>query len=269
MSETTRIALGVEYDGSRFQGWQYQENGPTVQAALEAALSKVASHRVETFCAGRTDAGVHAQQQIVHFDTCAVRDFKGWTMGANTNLPPTVRVRWAKPVANDFHARFSATSRTYEYWIYRDKSASSIFRHLAKWHYYPLDVARMNEAAQYLLGERDFTSFRASGCQASGPVREMKEVSVAQFGKMLVVRVKANAFLYHMVRNIVGLLIPVGEGKIEPQAMKTILEARDRKQAGPTAPAHGLHLVSVNYPSKYDLPKSGPSDLAYWMESEE
>lgn len=267
MIDSQRIALGVEYDGSDFQGWQRQETGPTVQAVLEDAISRVAFQQTGVFCAGRTDTGVHAQHQVIHFDTTASRELKAWSMGVNTNLPPSIRVKWAKSVSSDFHARFSAISRTYEYWIYRDTSASSIFRQVSKWHYRPLNVAKMSEAAEYLIGEQDFSSFRASGCQAKGPVRTITEAKLSQFGKMLVIKVRANAFLYHMVRNIVGVLLMVGEEKIEPIGLKDIIEAKNRRLAGPTAPAKGLHLVAVGYPEEFAIPTPKLSDMSHWMET--
>ncbi|WP_263079779.1 tRNA pseudouridine(38-40) synthase TruA [Endozoicomonas sp. Mp262] len=260
-----RYAASVQYDGSCYHGWQSLKSGlPTIQAEVEKALSKVANHPVNVICAGRTDAGVHGCNQIIHFDTGAERSERGWTYGANTNLPDTIAVNWVKPISEDFHARFSAQWRRYRYVIYNHSIRPA---HLPKgltWNYRPLDVERMQEAAQYLVGEHNFNSYRAVQCQAKNPVRTVSHLKVSRHGRLLVIDIQANAFLHHMVRNIAGVLMAIGCGKKEPVWAKEVLDARDRKQGGVTAAPWGLYFVDVGYPEEFGLPEIdlGPSFAA-------
>ncbi|MFP8968318.1 tRNA pseudouridine(38-40) synthase TruA [Pokkaliibacter sp. CJK22405] len=258
-----RVALGVEYDGSRFYGWQSQKSGiRTVQAALEQALAHVANEPVNVVCAGRTDAGVHGSEQVVHFETHAFREMRAWLFGTNSRLPDDVCVKWASPVDDSFHARFSARNRRYRYVIFSDQVRPAVMSKQVTWTYKTLDVQRMQKAANYLLGEHDFTSFRAVQCQAKSPVRTLMHLRVEQVGGYVVLDVKANAFLHHMVRNLAGVLIKIGAGEAEPEWAKEVLEARDRTQGGVTAPPYGLYLVQAGYPD-FELPQQplGPHFL--------
>jgi tRNA pseudouridine38-40 synthase len=258
-----RIALGIEYDGHDFYGWQFQENLITVQSCLEAALTKIAAEKISLRCAGRTDAGVHAIGQVVHFDTQAVRDARAWTFGTRTVLPPTIGVRWSMPVDDKFHAQYSAQSRTYRYIIYNNKIRSAILTARATSYPYLLDIERMQKAADYLLGKHDFSSFRAAQCQSKTPVRTIHFINISRQNDFVVIDIKANAFLQHMVRNIAGILMRAGCGKIAPEYMGEILEARDRRKAFETAPPNGLYLVSVGYPDPYTFPVTPSSSLFY------
>ncbi len=259
-----RIALGIEYDGSAYFGWQRQPDAPSVQACLEKALSRVADAPISVFCAGRTDTGVSATGQVVHFETPVLRKEAAWTMGVNTHLPKNISVRWMSEVEDDFHARFSATARRYRYIIYNHRFRSAILHTGITHVHLPLDVERMQRAGQALLGENDFTSFRASQCQSRTPWRYMMHLNVSRHGNYVVVDVKANAFVHHMVRNIVGSLIEVGSGAQPENWMAELLAAKDRNLAAATAKAEGLYLVSVDYPEKFGLPKlnMGPLFLA-------
>ena len=219
-----------------------------MQQRLEEALSVVANHPIEVVCAGRTDTGVHATGQVVHFDTSSKRSERGWLLGANTNLPEDVNVCWVAPVPDDFHARFSATSRSYRYVILNRLQRSALHRHRAWWVYEPLDAQAMHEAAQQLLGQHDFSAFRATGCQAKTAVRDILHISVSRSGDWLTLEVTANAFLQHMVRNITGTLATVGLGEQSVAWVRDVLESRDRKAGGIAAPPHGLTLVGVEYP---------------------
>ena len=252
-----RVALGIEYDGTSYNGWQRQKTGLGVQQRVEEALSVVANQPVEVICAGRTDTGVHASGQVVHFDTDSERTERGWLLGANTNLPDDVNVSWVAPVPDDFHARFSATSRSYRYLILNRLQRSALHRDRAWWVYEPLDAERMHEAAQRLLGEHDFSAFRAAGCQANTAVRTMLDISVSRDGDWITLDVTANAFLQHMVRNIMGTVATVGLGEQSTAWMSEVLESRDRKAGGIAAPAHGLTLVGVAYPEKFGIPAAG------------
>ena len=247
-------ALGIEYRGTDFNGWQVQPDRPTVQAALESALSSFLCEPVATICAGRTDAGVHATHQVVSFSTSAKRPARSWIRGVNRYLPKTVAVRWAREVPPDFHARFSARSRTYEYWILNDAVRSPVLEEMTGWVWRPLDVELMREGAKWLIGEHDFTSFRAAECQAATPVRTVKALQIARLGRLVGVRIQANAFLQHMVRNIVGALIYVGTGREKPLWIKEALEAKARSAAAPTFSPSGLYLTGVDYPDS-DLPQ--------------
>jgi len=255
-----RIALGIEYDGSCFNGWQAQKSptAVTVQETLEKVLSEVADHQVYLICAGRTDAGVHATAQVVHFDSLNFRLDRAWTRGANSMLPSTIAIRWSKEVSNEFHARFSATARKYRYVIYNKPVKPAILSNLVTHHFRKLDVNLMHQAAQQLLGKNDFTSFRGAGCQANTPIRNIVSLSVTRLRDFVIIEVEANAFLLHMVRNIVGVLFEIGEGIKPPDWAGEVLAYKDRKLAGVTALPDGLYLVNVSYPEEFDLPCSEP-----------
>jgi tRNA pseudouridine38-40 synthase len=264
-----RIALGVQYVGTAWNGYQKQPARNTVQDQLEIALEKFACTPLGTTCAGRTDAGVHGIEQVVHFDTELDRAMQSWVRGVNAFLPDSIVVRWAhevKPDAegNEFHARFSARSRTYHYVLYNNPNPSALLADRAGWVFRPLDVERMREAGQYLIGEHDFSAFRASGCQANSPVKQMHEVSIQRYGDVLVFTVRASAFLHHMVRNIVGSLIYVGTGRNEPGWMKEVLESRSRDVAAPTFMPDGLYLAKIDYDPKWGLPQE-PSHPLPWL----
>jgi tRNA pseudouridine38-40 synthase len=249
-----RIAIGIEYDGTAYNGWQRQRSGVGIQERAEQGLSAVADETVELTCAGRTDAGVHASGQVAHFDTTAQRSLRGWLLGANSNLPDDINVTWVRPVSDDFHARFSALSRSYRYVILNRLVRSALYRRRAWWVHQPLDARRMNDAAQALLGEHDFSAFRAAGCQATGPVREITSISVRRDRDWVVLEVTANAFLQHMVRNIAGTLAAIGAGEQAGDWVGALLRGRDRRHAGVAAPPHGLTLVDVRYPAEFELP---------------
>ncbi|BDM63882.1 tRNA pseudouridine synthase A [Shewanella sp. NFH-SH190041] len=250
-----RIALGVEYDGSAFYGWQRQAEVDSVQAQLERALSIVANEPIELQCAGRTDAGVHATGQVVHFDTNASRKEGAWTLGVNAHLPDGIAVRWARTVDDEFHARFSATARRYRYVIYNHNFRPGILRQGVSHYHGDIDEGKMHMAAQALLGEQDFTSFRAIQCQSRTPFRNVHRVSVTRQGMYVIVDIQANAFLHHMVRNIVGSLLEIGLGRQPLDWIRTLLALKDRTKAAATAKPHGLYLVDVTYPEDYQLPK--------------
>ncbi|MFN3311654.1 MAG: tRNA pseudouridine(38-40) synthase TruA [Thermomonas sp.] len=261
-----RLALGVEYDGSGFSGWQRLsqagalEPDGSLQTALEIALSKVAAAPIDTVCSGRTDAGVHARCQVVHFDTEATRDARGWVLGATANLPPTMAVRWCVPVADDFNARFSARARRYRYRILNRSARPGLERQYLGWERMPLDAAAMHQAAQALRGERDFSAFRSVQCQATHARRNLQDIAVTRAGDEVVVEVQANAFLHHMVRNIVGSLLVVGRGERPPEWIAELLDGRDRTVAGPTAPAAGLLFLGPKYPRQWGLPEEACGD---------
>ncbi len=253
------VALGIEYDGLDYFGWQTQPAGNTVQDVLEAALEKFLTVPVATICAGRTDAGVHATAQVVSVASPYARSPASWVRGVNTFLPKSIAVRWAQVVPEGFHARFDALSRTYEYWIFNHGVRSPVMLGRSGWVWRPLDVARMHEAAQALVGEHDFTSFRAAECQAATPVRTVKKVTVKRTGDLVGIELTANAFLQHMVRNIVGSLVYVGTGREEPSWIKEVLDVRSRAMAAPTFDANGLYLAGVEYPAELNLPARGLS----------
>lgn len=251
-----RIAAGIEYDGSNFCGWQLQKDAVrTVQGEVEAALGKVANHAVRVNCAGRTDAGVHATAQVVHFDTDAVREERAWVFGTNANLPKDVVVLWAKPVSDEFHARFSAIRRAYRYVIFTREVRPTFLAGRVTWHYRELDTERMQQAGNLLLGEHDFSSYRAVACQAKSPVRTLHRLEVTQQGPFIFIDVEANAFLHHMVRNIAGVLMTIGEGERPVEWSREVLEARDRTLGGVTGHPSGLYLTRVGYPEKFGLPQ--------------
>ena len=254
-----RIALGIEYDGSTFHGWQAQEAGvDSVQLRVDRAVSYVADHPVTVVCAGRTDAGVHATGQVVHFDTDAERDMRAWVKGVTSRLPDSVAVRWAVRVSDDFHARFSAFARSYRYVILNEPVRPAILGAHVSWQFRPLDEGRMHEAAQHLVGEHDFSSFRAAGCQSNTPMRYLSDIAVRRHGNLVVIEVRANAFLHHMVRNIAGTLMEVGAGRQAPDWVAGLLAARDRRLAPATAPPYGLYLVGVEYPEHFGIPRQSP-----------
>ena len=262
-----RIVLGLQYDGAPWHGWQTQPDGHTVQDRLEAALSQFARVPLATICAGRTDRGVHALEQVVHFDTDIVRDRFSWVRGVNAFLPPSIAVRWAReleaapapaldadPAGQGFHARFSALDRTYRYLLHNDPVRSPLLAGRAGWVFRPLDVAAMQTAANLLLGTHDFSAFRAAECQARSPVRTLRELTIARHGSRIVFTLRANAFLHHMVRNIVGSLVFVGSGRRPPEWIGDILGQRRRELAAPTFMPDGLYLARVDYDPKWGLP---------------
>ena len=249
-----RVALGVEYDGTDYCGWEYQKHCASVQEALEGSLANIADEPIRTVCAGRTDAGVHAWDQVVHFDTTASRDTKAWVRGTNSRLPSTVKVRWAKLVDENFHARFSALQRHYCYLILNTPVPSALLRTQVTWQREPLDHDLMHRAAQALCGEHDFSAYRASGCQSVSPIRTVYKISVTRHGSVVRLDINANAFLQHMVRNIAGVLITIGNGKASPYWAEEVLAGRDRSRGGITARSSGLHLMKVLYPAHFVLP---------------
>lgn len=249
-----RIAIGIEYDGTAYNGWQRQKSGVGVQARVEQAVSEVANEPVEVVCAGRTDTGVHASGQVAHFDTTADRSERGWLLGANSLLPDDINLRWVRPVESGFHARFSATARSYRYRILNRLVRSALDRHRAWWLHQPLDASRMHEAAQSLVGEHDFSAFRAAGCQASSATRDVHAVTVNRQDDEVILDITANAFLQHMVRNITGSLVEIGTGERPVRWLGELLECRDRRRGGIAAPPHGLTLVHVAFPARFGLP---------------
>lgn len=249
-----RYALGIEYDGSGFQGWQRLSHGASVQAAVEAALSFVVDHPLEVVCAGRTDSGVHARCQVVHFDTGAVRTPYALQQGGNSRLPGGVAVLWCQPMPQDFHARYSARARRYRYTILNRKIRPAMQREYLTWERQPLDAEAMHRAAQALLGEHDFSAFRTVHCQAPHPNRNVHDISVRREDDRVIVEVQANAFLHHMVRNFVGSLLPVGRGERPEAWVGELLAGRDRIVAGPTAPSNGLVFLGPRYPREWGLP---------------
>lgn len=249
-----RIAIGIEYDGTAYNGWQRQRNGIGVQALVEKALGAVADATIEVTCAGRTDSGVHASAQVAHFDTTAQRSNRGWLLGANTHLPDDINVSWVREVDADFHARFSAVSRSYQYLILNRLVRSALHRNRAWWVHSALDETAMHAAAQTLLGEHDFSAFRASGCQAATPRRDLTSIAVRRNGNWLALDISANAFLQHMVRNIMGTLVAIGSGEQPISWAADVLASGDRKSGGIAAPPHGLTLVRVDYPESFEIP---------------
>lgn len=254
-----RIALGVAYDGIGFCGWQSQPSKCGVQDALELAIKVIAQHEIRVHAAGRTDTGVHALSQIVHFDTESVRPISAWVRGVNAHLPDSVRVEWAHEVDVEFHARFSAFSRSYQYLLYNAPVSSALMATKAGWFHLPLDYAAMSEAASYLLGEHDFSAFRASECQAKTAIKHLHQANVSMVGSYFRFDFTANAFLQHQVRNMIGALIYVGKGAFPPNYIKTLLNERDRTQSPPTFSPSGLYLTGVGYDAKWGLPISKSS----------
>lgn len=259
-----RVALGVEYDGSGYVGWQRQKTGRGVQALVEKAISSVANEAVKCVCAGRTDAGVHAAAQVVHFDTSAERSTRGWLLGVNTHLPGDININWAHLVDDEFHARFTAESRSYRYLILNRVTRSALYRQRAWWVYESLDENLMQQAANMLLGRHDFSAFRAAGCQASTPEREVMAFNLQRQGDWLALTITANAFLQHMVRNITGTLVAIGRGEQPPEWAGEVLHSRDRKKGGIAAPPYGLTLTGISYPERFGIPDSVDQRLVLW-----
>lgn len=266
-NDSKRIVLGVQYDGAPWRGWQTQPDGLTVQDRLEAALKSFTLQNVDTMCAGRTDTGVHALEQVVHFDTTLTRDMNSWVRGVNTFLPPSIAVRWATEVPRqpdaDFHARFSASARQYQYVLYNHPVRSPLLAARAGWVFRPLDLARMRDAAACLIGQHDFSAFRSSQCQANSPVKTMHAITIEQRGDLFLFTLKANAFLHHMVRNILGSLIVVGVGNQPPAWIGKVLATGDRALAAPTFMPDGLYLAKIDYDPKWNLPQA-PVFNALW-----
>ena len=259
-----RIALGVEYDGQEFCGWQSQKGDlPTVQDTLEAGLSAVADSSIKVICAGRTDAGVHACGQVVHFDTEVDRDERAWTLGANANIAKAISVVWAKPVSEKFHARFSAVRRRYRYVIANRLVRPTFTAGRVSWDYRHLDEQRMQLAATHLLGEHDFNSYRTAACQAHSPVRTVHCLEVTRKEDLVIIDIEANAFLHHMVRNIAGVLMAIGAGEQAVDWSREVLDARDRTLGGVTAPPHGLYFMGVEYPPEFGIPQVPPTQLVW------
>jgi tRNA pseudouridine38-40 synthase len=252
-----RVALGVEYDGSSFAGWQSQLHGNTVQDVLERAVAAIADEPVRAACAGRTDAGVHATSQVAHFDTAAMRPESAWVRGVNAHLPPAVAVTWARGVDGEFHARFSAFARHYRYLLLNRPVRPALAAGRAGWFHQPLDVDAMAQAASLLLGEQDFSAFRAAECQAKSPVKTLQRADISRQGDVIVFDFSANAFLHHMVRNLVGSLVHVGKGTHTPDWMADVLASRDRSRAAPTFEAAGLYFSGVDYAPRWQLPQGG------------
>ena len=256
-----RMALMVEYDGSQYHGWQAQTGLRTVQQVLESALSEVATVGVSVVCAGRTDTGVHATSQVIHFDCEKERTIRAWIHGANSFLPKDVCVKWGKEMPDEFHARYSAVSRRYRYVIYNALMRPALMRGNVTWQYRQLDHRLMDEASQFLLGEQDFTSFRSVECQSKTPMRNVHRLQVTRHGDLVVIDISANAFLHHMVRNIAGVLIAVGSGRRPVSWVSEVLVAKDRKLGAETAPPYGLYLVDVVYPKEFGVMSGTPGPL--------
>lgn len=250
-----RIAIGIEYNGLAYAGWQHQGHAPTVQQAVEQALSVVADQPVKVMAAGRTDAGVHALGQVAHFDTTAQRTPRAWLLGTNANLSPDVALTWVQPVGDEFHARFSALRRRYRYVILNRTARSAVLDRRITWIHQSLDVQRMAQAAQALLGSHDFSAYRASACQSKRPVKTVYELTVQRRDDLLVLDIEADGFLHHMVRNIVGVLLAIGCGEREISWAQEVLDARDRNVGGVTASPHGLYFVHAIYPAHFALPR--------------
>lgn len=250
-----RIALGVEYDGRSFYGWQSQADGHTVQDTLQRALSQISGELVSIIAAGRTDTGVHALEQVVHFDSNAERPLSAWVRGVNALLPDSIAVRWAHPVPDEFHARFSAHGRSYRYLLLNRPVRNAIHAGKAGWFHAPLDVAAMQAATLCLVGEHDFSAFRSSECQAKSPVKHLRQLDIRRHGEMLIFDLSADAFLHHMVRNIIGCLVYVGKGKHPPVWLAEVLGSRERRLAAPTFAPDGLYLRRIDYDAKWGLPQ--------------
>lgn len=249
-----KFALGIEYAGRQYLGWQKQDISPTIQEVLELALSEIADEDIRVVCAGRTDTGVNALQQVVHFETQSIRESQAWVFGTNSKLPKDISVTWAMNIDDDFHARFSAVNRTYQYLILNRPARPAIFNGLVTWEYRKLDSEKMKLASQCLKGEHDFSSYRATACQASTPVRTVHKLEINRLGDWILITICANAFLHHMVRNIAGVLMSIGRGDKEVGWSADVLTAKDRKAGGITAPPDGLYLANIKYPDKYIIP---------------
>ncbi len=260
-----KIAAGVEYRGHTYSGWQKQTHSPSIQEQVESALSSVANQPVAVTCAGRTDAGVHALNQVIHFETDALREDRAWVFGGNTYLPGDIALTWARAVAADFHARYRALSRLYQYIILNRPARPALNTHHVAWEPRALDPEKMSQAALSLTGEHDFTSYRAKSCQATSPIREIKKIAVRREGEYIYILIEANAFLHHMVRNIAGVLMAIGMGRQKVGWEMEVLKAKDRAHGGVTAAASGLYLLDVNYPEKYGIPKARQSPVFEWV----
>jgi tRNA pseudouridine38-40 synthase len=256
-----RIALGIEYCGSGFRGWQSQAGGGTVQDALETALAQIAGEKIGVLCAGRTDAGVHATHQVAHFDTTVERPLSAWVRGVNSQLPEGVAVRWAQPVGDEFHARFSARGRRYRYLLLNRPQRPGLWQGRLGWFHLPLDLAAMQDASRRLLGEHDFSAFRAAECQAKSPIKTLTQAEVRQSGNLLIFDFEASAFLHHMVRNLVGTLVYIGKGAQSPAWIPELLQVRDRTRAAPTFSPDGLYFRGPVYEPHWGLPEPGDDFL--------
>ncbi len=251
----SRVALGIEYDGSEYYGFQKQKStDQTIQGNLENSISKVANHSIKTFCSGRTDAGVHAFMQVVHFDTESRRSTREWVRGINSYLPHDIKVLWSKELDETFHARYSATHRSYLYRILNNQTPSALWSKRSLFVPQKLDIRAMRAASKYLIGEHDFSSFRGSGCQSNSPVRTIEDIKITKKNNFITFELRANAFLLHMVRIIIGTLLMVGKREIKPVEMKNILNEKDRRIAGKTVSSSGLYFLGPKYPAKYHLP---------------
>ncbi len=259
-----RIALGIEYDGSPYCGWQSQAEGLTVQDTLQTALSGIAGETIGVIAAGRTDTGVHGLEQVVHFDTQVKRPLQAWVRGVNALLPKSIAVRWAHAVPDEFHARFSAHGRSYRYLLVNCPTRPAIQSGKVGWFHAPLDMSAMQEAAGLLIGSHDFSAFRAAECQAKSPIKNLRQLDIHREGDMLIFDVSADAFLHHMVRNIVGCLVYVGKGKYPLAWMQQVLESKDRKLAAPTFSPDGLYLCHITYEAKWGLPQN--KDTGFGMQ---
>ena len=255
-----KIVLGIEYEGTHFNGWQAQTGRRAVQSAVETALSTVAAQPISVICAGRTDAGVHALEQVAHFETTANRAMRSWVLGGNVNLPRDVSILWAQPVEETFHARFSATARHYRYLILNRPTRPAIVAQRMTWEPRFLNIAKMQAAAQYLIGKHDFSAYRAKGCQAKSPIRALSRLAISRQEEHVILEVSANAFLQQMVRNIAGVLMTIGRGDAEPERAQAVLNSRDRAKGGVTAPPHGLYLSQVDYPAAFGLTRRFRAD---------
>ena len=260
-----RFAVGVEYDGTAYAGWQTQQSARSVQEVAEAAFSRIAAQPVGLICAGRTDAGVHARWQVAHFDTNANRPLRAWLLGANSELPPDVSIAWVRPVPMHFHARYTAQARTYRYVILNRTTRSAFAMNRAASIFKPLDHERMAEAAAALIGSHDFSAFRSAECQANSPIRNVEKLTVARQGDWILIEATANAYLHHMMRNIAGLLIAIGRGDAPASWAREVLDGRDRKRNAATAPAEGLYFWGVRYPAVFGLPVPPEDDRSAIM----
>lgn len=258
-----KIALGLEYQGQHFHGWQKQPNLPTIQGALENALFQITGEKILTTAAGRTDAGVHAIQQIVHFENEAHRPLSAWIRGVNSHLPRDISVLWAKAMPSDFHARFSATARSYRYFLLNRPTPPALFNQQIGWVFQPLDLKAMQEAAAFFLGTHDFSAFRAAGCDAQSPIKTMTKAEISAQNGIVIFDFSANAFLLHQVRNCVGALVEIGKGKAAPDFVNKLLQQRDRRVAPPTFSPHGLYFLSPSYPAAFQIPNPNPSPFFF------
>ena len=261
---TQRYAVGVEYDGSDFSGWQRQPFfAHTIQQSIEDALGQIAAHPVQITCAGRTDAGVHALGQVFHFDSDAKRETFSWLAGTNRYLPPSIRLQWVQGVESAFHARYSAFRRRYRYAILNLGQPSALWHKRLLWHPYPLSIEKMQKAVQCLHGEHDFSAFRSKECQSSTPFRFIESINIHRQERLIFIDITGNAFLHHMIRNIVGTLLPIGDGRQAPEKMQEILLSRSRAQAGVTAAAHALYFMHADYPAHFSLPAHAPHSMLW------